>query len=133
MKNLSTAINIGREPTEARIIHMKTHPANLFINKIAIPGKAGIELIDSSTIAYCQAQGNYTKIFIKSKAPILVSMSLKYVMQKLPALEFIRIHQSYLVPVGRIRHIGQKQITLVDEMELPLSRRCRKKLMSYLS
>jgi len=50
---------------------------------------------------YCQADDNYTKIFL-NQGQKLVSKTLKYFEESLSDQGFVRIHKSYLVNVNAI-------------------------------
>lgn len=69
--------------------------------KITIPQQDGFEVLKISEILYCQADDNYTKIFLNSGQK-LVSKTLKYFEESLKDQGFVRIHKSYLVNVNTI-------------------------------
>ena len=69
--------------------------------KITIPQQDGFEVLNISEILYCQADDNYTKIFL-AKGQKLVSKTLKYFEDSLADQGFARIHKSYLVNVNSI-------------------------------
>jgi DNA-binding LytR/AlgR family response regulator len=76
--------------------------------------------IDLSAIEYIESMEDYIKIH-QTKAPtVLTLISLKKVLEKLPADKFQRIHRSYIVPLGKIRSIQNRKIKLTD-VELPVS------------
>lgn len=63
-------------------------------------------------IVYIETLDDYIKIHLLGKKPILTLMSMKTVMDKLPAREFIRVHRSYIVPINRIESVRGKIINL---------------------
>ncbi|GAA0717298.1 LytTR family DNA-binding domain-containing protein [Aquimarina litoralis] len=69
--------------------------------KITIPQQDGFEVLKISEILYCQADDNYTKIFLNSGQK-LVSKTLKYFEDSLKDQGFVRIHKSYLVNINMI-------------------------------
>ncbi len=69
--------------------------------KITIPQQDGFEVLKVSEILYCQADDNYTKIFL-DQGQKLVSKTLKYFEDSLKEHGFVRIHKSYLVNVNSI-------------------------------
>lgn len=69
--------------------------------KITIPQQDGFEVLDVSDIVYCQADDNYTKIFLK-QGQKLVSKTLKFFEDSLAQFGFARIHKSYLVNVNMV-------------------------------
>jgi DNA-binding LytR/AlgR family response regulator len=48
-------------------------------------------------------------------------MSMKKVLEKLPADKFQRIHRSYIVPVGKVNAIQNRKVQLAAGVELPIS------------
>ena len=77
-------------------------PKQQFVDgKITIPLQNGFEVLQIKDILYCQADDNYTQIFLKDKKK-LVSKTLKYFEEMLTENGFARVHKSYLVNVGHI-------------------------------
>ncbi|MDH7445339.1 LytR/AlgR family response regulator transcription factor [Aquimarina sp. 2201CG14-23] len=69
--------------------------------KITIPQQDGFEVLNIADILYCQADDNYTKIFL-NQGQKLVSKTLKYFENSLTDHGFVRIHKSYLVNINSI-------------------------------
>lgn len=69
--------------------------------KLTIPTQDGFEVLEISEILYCQADDNYTQIFLKNGQK-LVSKTLKYFEDLLSGKGFARVHKSYLVNVREI-------------------------------
>jgi two-component system LytT family response regulator len=70
--------------------------------KITVPVQDGFEVIAAQDILYCQADDNYTQIFLKIGKKKLISKTLKYFEEALTDFGFARIHKSYLVNVNEI-------------------------------
>lgn len=70
--------------------------------KITVPVQDGFEVIAAEEILYCQADDNYTQIFLKEGKKKLISKTLKYFEEALTDFGFARIHKSYLVNVNEI-------------------------------
>lgn len=75
--------------------------------KITLPVQDGFEVIAAHDILYCQADDNYTQIYLKEGKKKLISKTLKYFEEALIHFGFARIHKSYLVNVDEI--IGYKK------------------------
>jgi DNA-binding LytR/AlgR family response regulator len=69
-------------------------------------------------IIYIEGLDDYIKIYLSQRS-VLTLMTLKTIMQRLPAREFIRVHRSYIVPVSRIDHISKSKIR-IGEKEIPI-------------
>ncbi|MCR8559615.1 LytTR family DNA-binding domain-containing protein [Mucilaginibacter sp. BJC16-A38] len=71
-------------------------------------------------IEYIESMQDYIKIFLTSaEKPILTLMSMKSVLEKLPADQFTRIHRSYAVALKKIRSIHNRKVKL-NMAEVPV-------------
>jgi two-component system LytT family response regulator len=78
------------------------HGANSF-NKIAIPTSHGFELIPVSEIIYCEADDNYTHLFLKDKKKITATRTFKDIEEQLNEFShFERVHHSFIVNMNEI-------------------------------
>lgn len=89
-----------------------------------------IEKIELRDILYIESVGNYVNIFTDTKR-ILAYLTLKGLEGQLPALEFMKVHQSFLVNCSRIDAIEGNTIRVKDKV-LPVSRNYRDALMQMV-
>ncbi len=82
--------------------------ADYSLIKIAVPDIVFIEGLD-----------DYLKIHLQNQKTVVARMTLKTMLEKLPAKEFIRVHRSFIVPFSRIENVRNKTIRLAGE-EIPL-------------
>jgi DNA-binding LytR/AlgR family response regulator len=62
---------------------------------------------------------DYIKIFMVSQPkPVLTLLTLKHILEKLPAKQFVRIHRSYAVAVNKVRSIHNRKVQM-PSTELP--------------
>lgn len=74
-------------------------------------------------VIYIEGLKDYVKIFVTgSHKPILTRLNLKTIESKLPAQQFCRVHQSYIVALDKISAF-QKTKLLVDKLEIPIGKR----------
>lgn len=95
------------------------------VKKIALPVKNGYEFYDYAEIIRCEADSNYTKVFILNKKPILVSKSLKVISDMLDSSNFFRPHQSHLINIAHMKKFDKSDggvILMVDNVPIPISR-----------
>ena len=72
-------------------------------------------------IRYIESMSEYVKIYVDgSQTPVLALLSLKLLIETLPADRFMRIHRSYIIPLGRLREAGKTEVTLEDGTVLPV-------------
>jgi two-component system, LytTR family, response regulator len=72
-------------------------------------------------IDYIEGLEDYIKIHLQNARPLLTLMTLKSVLEKLPAARFRRIHRSYIVAVDRVTSVQSKKVVLASGTELPVS------------
>lgn len=69
--------------------------------------------IDFKDVLYFEALDDYIKIVLEnSTKPILTLMPMKALAERLPASKFIRVHRSYIVPLGKIENVRNKRIQI---------------------
>lgn len=75
-----------------------------------------------SDIQYIEAMDNYVKIYLPDGDPVLTQMSLRELSDILPQDRFVRIHRSYIVPVGKVFKYSSRSVTLACGAVLPVGR-----------
>lgn len=101
--------------------------------KITLPQQDGFQVLNVSDILYCQADDNYTHIFLENKK-ILVSKTLKYFEDTLSDFAFARIHKSYLVNVNEVvkyRKGKGGSVVVSNGKELLVSVSRKKEFLAY--
>lgn len=87
--------------------------------------------IPFSEIEYIEGSEEYLKIYTQASKPVMTMMSMKSVMEKLPAQQFIRIHRSYIVARVRIRTVFGRKLKL-KSIELPIGSSYAPELQKWL-
>lgn len=108
---------------------------NQVTGKITIPLQNGFEVLETSEILYCQADDNYTNIFVNDKKK-LVSKTLKYFEEALSKSGFARVHKSYLVNVNAIVEYRKGKggsVVLSNGKEIMVSPSRKKELLAFFS
>ena len=82
----------------ATAMHNKTLP-----DTIALPTNEGLTFTAISDIAYCTADGSYSRMFMTDKTDILLSKSLGDVEDLLSDYHFFRIHHSTLINLRQVK------------------------------
>jgi len=70
-------------------------------------------------IEYIESYDDFIKIHILGNKPVLTLISLKVVIEMLPADQFIRIHRSYIISLSQITSIRNNRV-LLKSTELPV-------------
>ena len=97
--------------------------------RLAIPSSSGLDFVDVDDILRIQAEGRYSRIFLRSGGSMLVTKNLGQFDKLLGDGRFFRSHHSHLVNTGHVRKYLHREggvILLRDGSRVPLAR-ARKK------
>lgn len=97
--------NLKINPATEQFIYIR---ADYSLNKIKIDDIQLIEGLD-----------DYLKIHIKNGKNIVARLTMKGMLEKLPASKFMRVHRSFIVPLENISSVRKKVIYL-GEIEVPI-------------
>lgn len=97
---------------------------------IFVKSEKRIEKVELSDILFAESVGNYVSIFTERKK-IMAYLTMKSLESQLPAAEFIKIHQSYLVNTTKIQAIEGNEIR-IGSHALPMSRNYRETVMKIV-
>ncbi len=70
---------------------------------------------------YIEAYGDYLKVYVAGKKAIVTLMTLKSISEKLPDIDFMRVHRSFIVNLTLIESVKGKRIN-IGVTEIPLSK-----------
>lgn len=79
----------------------------------------GLNKVLLSDIIYVESLDNYLKIHIKIQKPLVVRMTMKTLLEKLPKAAFCRVHRSYIVSLAHIESYRNK-IIKINNQDIPL-------------
>lgn len=103
--------------------------------KIVLKDIDNIYFVKVSDILYCMAEGTYTKFFLQSRPPVMVSKNLKEYENMLEPLGFLRTHHSYLVNPTKIIRFDKADggsLILEDNLKVPLAQRKKEWVLNLL-
>lgn len=69
--------------------------------------------VNLQDISYIEGLGDYLKIHMPDKKPIVVRMTMKTMLDKLPATDFIRVHRSFIIPFAKVESVRNKTIKIM--------------------
>jgi DNA-binding LytR/AlgR family response regulator len=75
--------------------------------------------ITIADILYIEGLDDYLKIYIQNQKTIVTRMTMKSILGKLPAAEFVRVHRSFIIPFKRIENVKNKSVSL-EGKEIPI-------------
>jgi two-component system, LytTR family, response regulator len=106
------------------------------IEKLAIPIREGFSFVDVKDIIRCEADANYSVIFLDSGPKIVSSKTLGEYEDILGDLGFMRIHKSHLINLQYVKRYVKGEggtITMKDGVEIPVSRRKREDFLDRIN
>lgn len=113
--------------------HFLPGPASV-PGRIALRDQYHIRIVAFNDILYCQSDNGYTTFYLANGRHVLVSRSIKEHEPLLPASQFLRIHQSYIVNLEYIElYHKDGYVVLKNNAELPVAFRRRPDIIRLLS
>jgi DNA-binding LytR/AlgR family response regulator len=77
-----------------------------------------------NSILYIEGLKDYVKIYTEGKKPILSLLTMKGLVETLPADKFLRIHKSFIVSIDYITTMSRNQV-LIGEKWIPVGENFR--------
>jgi len=95
---------------------------------------AGYSLIKIrfSEIIYVEGLKDYVKIHLQNGKTVITRINLKDLTEKLPPLEFMRIHRSFIISLDKIEAVQKYQV-VIHNIEIPIGESYRETLIDYVS
>ena len=82
---------------------LKRVNGGIAFNKIAVPTFEGFEMIPADQVVYCEANDNYTHLFLKNKTRVVACRTLKEMEAQLADFNFfIRVHHSFMINLNEV-------------------------------
>ncbi|GAB4332694.1 MAG: hypothetical protein OHK0038_08520 [Flammeovirgaceae bacterium] len=136
-KTLTQTINQLLEVYYSKSKKYKTNSnlSSSSLKRIAIPDNEGINMVDLEKILRCEADSNYTKIYLLDGTKLVSSKTLKEYDAYLSAHQFFRIHQSHLVNLRFVKKYMRGDggtVILLDGTEIEVSRRKKQEFVEKL-
>jgi two-component system LytT family response regulator len=94
--------------------------------KLVLPAAHGFDLLGFDDLIRFEADGCYTRVFIKGGKRKMISRTLKDFEDTLPKEQFFRIHKSHLINLKYIKeysNLNGNHVTMTDGSKVELSRR----------
>lgn len=103
---------------------------------IAVNSQKGIKVIEVKKIIYLESSGRYTIIHLENKSSVIVCKNLGYYEELFQNLDFLRIHNSFIINVAYLSSIikdaGGQYCILSENIITPISNRKFSQVKEYL-
>lgn len=106
------------------------------LQKIALPSLEGFELVQLESILRCEADSNYTYVYLKTGRKLLVSRTLKEIEELLEGHSFLRVHHSHVVNLNEIERYVRGEggyLIMSDNSSVTVSRSRKEALLTVFS
>ena len=104
--------------------------------RIALASKESIEFVDPNDIIVCEANSNYTNVYLVEGRKRVISKTLKDFEEMLLQFDFFRPHNSHLINLGRVKEFIRGDggyLVMENKMKIPVSKNRKEELMQLLS
>jgi DNA-binding LytR/AlgR family response regulator len=115
-ERFTKAVNKAVEYFEYKTKAVNTEPEALFVYS-----EYRMVKILLTDIVYIESLEDYIRIHLDAGKPVMTLLTLKAVLEKLPATKFKRIHRSYIVAASKVQSVLNRKAKLSSGIELPIS------------
>lgn len=124
-------------PEQFEILLGKISESHQTLKKLAIPTADGYQLIGVDFLLRCEANDNYTHIFLKDRRKLIASRTLKEIEEQLEDFaNFIRVHNSHVVNINEVEKYVRGDggyLLLSDGSTVTVSRTRKESLLRKLN
>jgi two-component system LytT family response regulator len=106
------------------------------VGKIALASKEIIEFVNAVDIVCCEANSNYTNVYMCDGKKKVISKTLKDFEEMLLPHHFYRPHNSFLINLKRVKELVRGDggyLVMENKMKIPVSRNKREELLGLLA
>ena len=104
--------------------------------RIALASKESIEFVDPNDIVVCEANSNYTNVYLVEGRKRVISKTLKEFEEMLMQFDFFRPHNSNLINLARVKEFIRGDggyLVMENKMKIPVSKNKKEELMQLLA
>lgn len=97
--------------TKARDLYeYRAHAAVKQVSYILLRVDYSLRKIETANILYVEGLDNNLKVYLKDGNSFIIRMSMKAMEEKLPSVEFMRVHRSFIIPVNDVTAYKDKML-----------------------
>lgn len=102
------------------------------IEHIFVRADYSLQKIILDEILYIEALDDYLKIYLHQQKTIVARMTMKAMVEKLPALDFMRVHRSYIIPIKKVQSLRNKMLQIADK-KIPIGNRYEAEVLKHFN
>ncbi|WP_020527043.1 LytR/AlgR family response regulator transcription factor [Flexithrix dorotheae] len=130
-KELTTAVRkaeeaLRKQELDNRLVSLQKNLRQLSVNKIALEVPRGFLFVNHDDILLLEADGMYTKVYLKSGESKLISKPLKYFADQLENKSlFFKCHRSFVINLKYIKELTNNDagfIVMENKKVVPISK-----------
>lgn len=134
LKNLDFVLTVNKALEKFR--KNRISPFSGFQNKINLPTLQGFKRVNVDEIIRCEADSNYTFIYLSDRSKVMVSKTLCDFEKNLSEYNFFRIHHKHLINLEHLKeYIKGKggQVIMADNSVLDVSIRKKNEFLHKMA
>ncbi len=124
------------EPQQLEIFKNQIAPNAPPPTRLTVSTLEGLTFLPVEEIVHCDSEGAYTRIFLASDAPMLVSKSIKEIEEMLAFGPFFRAHHSHLVNLRHVRKFLRQdanEAVMSNGQRIPIARNRKQEFIEAVS
>ncbi|MDU1891502.1 MAG: LytTR family DNA-binding domain-containing protein [Dysgonomonas sp.] len=91
-----------------------------------------VEKLEYDNILYIENQKDYVKFFLEDNAePVSSLMNMQTLEEKLPSLQFMRVHRSFIVNLDKVKTI-ERNCIIFGKVYIPISETYKERFADFL-
>lgn len=124
---------LTREHFDLLVQNLQPQPGG--VRRIGLPTRDGYDIVPVADVIYCEADGNYSHIYLAGGKKMFVTRSMKDLENTLEEHAFCRIHHAFLVNINHCLHYQRGDggsVSLTGGATLPVSRAKKEEFLEKL-
>ncbi|MEM6397664.1 MAG: LytTR family DNA-binding domain-containing protein [Bacteroidota bacterium] len=109
--------------------------ATPMLHNLLLSDRRQMLLIPEEDIIHVKGEGSYCTLYVSDREPVTISRNLATLERQLKSNHFLRVHQSHLIHLRKIRSIDRTDgflLKLSNGEQVPVARRRKDELLSRL-
>jgi DNA-binding LytR/AlgR family response regulator len=102
------------------------------VEHIFVRADYSLQKITLKEIVCIEALDDYLKIYLHEQKTIVARMTMKAMVEKLPANDFLRVHRSFIVPIKRVESLRNKTLQIADK-KIPIGNSYEIEVLKYFN